>query len=72
MLPDTSLLTATQLDNYFDDRTWTEGRTDANGQGSSDVLPCQREPYADPAGAEALVRTFSGTGDGPARPRRCR
>ena len=30
-----------------------------------DVLPCQREPYADPAGAEALVRTFSGTGEGP-------
>ncbi|HET9422432.1 MAG TPA: hypothetical protein VFO49_14930 [Nocardioides sp.] len=65
MLPDTSLLTATQLDNFFGNRAWTQGRTDANGQGSLDVLPCQREPYADPAGAEALVRTFNGTGDGP-------
>ena len=65
MLPDTSLLTATQLDDYFGNRAWTQGRTDANGQGSSDVLPCQREPYADPAGAEALVRTFNGTGNGP-------
>ena len=65
LLPDTSLVTATQLDNFFGNRTWTQGRTDANGQGSRDVLPCQLEPYADPAGTEALVRTFSGTGDGP-------
>jgi len=63
-LPETSLLTALQLSSIFGDRSWTQGRTDANGQGSRDVLPCQREPYADPAGSDALVRTFSGTGDG--------
>jgi DNA-directed RNA polymerase specialized sigma24 family protein len=60
-LPETSLLTAAQLDSFLGDRAWTERRTHANTQGSRDILPCQREPYADPAGAEALVRTFSGT-----------
>ena len=64
-LPDTTMVTATQLNSIFDHRSWTEGRTHANGEGSTDVLPCQREPYADPAGAEALVRTYSGTGVGP-------
>jgi DNA-directed RNA polymerase specialized sigma24 family protein len=61
-LPESTLLTAAQLDSFLGDHAWTEGRTHANTQGSSDLLPCQREPYADPAGAEALVRTFSGTG----------
>ncbi len=64
-LPDTTMVTATQLNSIFDHRSWTEGRTHANGEGSTDVLPCQREPYADPAGAEALVRTYTGTGIGP-------
>jgi DNA-directed RNA polymerase specialized sigma24 family protein len=60
-LPETSLLTATQLGSFFGDRTWTERRTHANTEGSTDLLPCQQEPYADPRGAEALVRDFSGT-----------
>ncbi len=65
LLPEASLVSATELDAFFGNRAWTQGRTDANGQGSRDVLPCQREPYADPAGTEALVRTFSGTSAGP-------
>jgi hypothetical protein len=60
-LPETSLLTAAQLGSFFGDRTWTERRTHANTKGSTDLLPCQREPYADPRGAEALVRDFSST-----------
>ena len=60
-LPETSLLTASQLGSFFGDRTWTERRTHANTKGSTNLLPCQREPYADPGGAEALVRDFSGT-----------
>jgi len=65
LLPEATLVSATELDMIFGNRAWTQGRTDANGQGSRDVLPCQREAYADPAGTEALVRTFSGTSAGP-------
>lgn len=68
-LPESSLLTAAQLDSFLRDQTWTERRTHANTEGSRDLLPCQREPYADPNGAEALVRTFAGTGAKGKQPR---
>ncbi len=59
-LPATSLVTVDQVGTFFRDRDWAEGATHANADGSSDLLPCQREPYADPDGTEALVRSFAG------------
>lgn len=61
-VPPSALVSATQLDTFFRGRTWTEGRTHANTEESLDLLPCQREPYADPDGSEALVRDFAGRG----------
>ena len=61
-VPESALVTAAQLDTIFRGRTWTEGRTHANTEESRDLLPCQREPYADPDGSQALVRNFAGTG----------
>jgi len=62
-LPATSLLDVDQIGTFFRDRTWTEGGTHANTGEAVDLLPCQREPYADPDGTEALVRSFAGRAD---------
>jgi DNA-directed RNA polymerase specialized sigma24 family protein len=59
-IPASSLVGAAQLDTIFRPRQWTEGRTHANTEGSRELLPCQREPYADPDGSEALFRNFAG------------
>ncbi len=61
-IPESALVSATQLDTMLRHRSWTAGRTHANTEQSRDLVPCQREPFADPAGAEALVRHFVGTG----------
>ena len=52
------LLTATQVSRQVDGNAWIVARTDDNVEGNGLVLRCQQERYADPRGAEALVRRF--------------
>lgn len=58
-LDEDSMLTAEQVDARAGGR-WTERATHDNTSGSGLVLPCQQARYADPRGAETLVRTFAG------------
>lgn len=62
-LEDTTLLTAPQVERYGRGLTWSEGKTSDNLAGSGLVMPCQQTRFADPAGAGALMRTFTGTAD---------
>ena len=58
LLPASSMLDATQLDQSMRTRTWSVGRTGDNSGGNGLVVPCQGARYADPDGRAALVRTF--------------
>ena len=60
VLPDTTLLTAPQVEEQYEGRTWSAAGTGDNSQGSGLVLPCQQSRYADPRGAASLVRSFDG------------
>ncbi len=56
-----SLLSADQVSRFDPRLTWTEGETSDNLAGSGLVMPCQQTRFADPEGAGALMRTFSGS-----------
>ena len=58
-----NLLTTGQVERYGRGLTWSEGETSDNLAGSGLVLPCQRTRFADPAGAGALMRSFTGTAE---------
>ncbi|WP_107705660.1 SigE family RNA polymerase sigma factor [Nocardioides allogilvus] len=60
-LDDGTLLAAAQTERYGRGLTWREAETSDNLAGSGLVMPCQQTRFADPAGAGALVRSFSGT-----------
>lgn len=60
-IPESALVSADQLDAVLRPRKWTGGRTHPSSEEFRDLLPCQRQAYADPAGSEALVRNFAGT-----------
>lgn len=62
-LEDATLLTTTQVERYGRGLTWSEGETSDNLAGSGLVMPCQQTRFADPAGAGALMRSFSGTAE---------
>ncbi|WP_310528254.1 hypothetical protein [Nocardioides sp.] len=55
-----TLLTAGQVGRYGRGLTWSEGEASDNLAGSGLVMPCQQTRFADPAGAGALMRSFSG------------
>jgi DNA-directed RNA polymerase specialized sigma24 family protein len=62
-LPESAMLDADQVDAHLPGRDWKVVSTDGNTTGDGLVMPCQRERFADPHGAAALVRTFeSGRG----------
>lgn len=62
-LPAEALLTAAQVGNFVDGRSWSVTDTTTNTEGNGLAVPCQQERYADPKGVAALVRTFA-TGAG--------
>ncbi len=66
-LPESALLTATDLGDAYGGRAWTAGRTIDNSTGNGLALPCQLARYADPSGTAGLLRTFSAGRSG-ARP----
>lgn len=57
------LLTSGQVERYGRGLTWSEGETSDNLAGSGLVMPCQQTRFADPAGAGALMRSFTGTAE---------
>lgn len=57
------LLTTGQVERYGRGLTWSEGETSDNLAGSGLVMPCQQTRFADPAGAGALMRSFTGTAE---------
>lgn len=58
VLPEESLLTSAQVSVGMRDRTWVQGETTDNSEGTGMLIPCQQERYADPRGRAALARTF--------------
>jgi DNA-directed RNA polymerase specialized sigma24 family protein len=62
-LDDAHLLTTGQVERYGRGLTWSEGETSDNLAGSGLVMPCQQTRFADPAGAGALMRSFTGTAE---------
>lgn len=58
-----TLLTTAQAERYGRRLAWTEGETSDNLAGSGLVMPCQETRFADPAGAGALMRSFTGTAE---------
>ena len=60
-LVEDDLLTADQLTRLAPDRTWFEGRTGDNTNGTGMVMPCRQARYADPEGGQALMRRFGTT-----------
>ncbi|MCD4535771.1 hypothetical protein LRP67_16905 [Nocardioides sp. cx-169] len=59
VLPQESLLTVAQASVGQEGRSWTEGETTDNSEGTGMATLCQRERYADPRGRATLVRTFT-------------
>lgn len=62
-LEDATLLSTAQMKRYGRGLTWSEGETSDNLAGSGLVMPCQQARFADPAGAGALMRSFTGTAE---------
>ncbi|MGA8255694.1 MAG: hypothetical protein WB767_03885, partial [Nocardioides sp.] len=60
-LPETSLVSSSQVSSRYDDRAWLTERTGDNEGGTGRVVPCQADRFADPSGAAALVRVFRAT-----------
>ncbi len=58
-LSDTDLLGTGDLARLTGRRGWKLTSTSDNSEGNGLVLPCQRERYADPRGAAALLREFT-------------
>ncbi len=54
------LLALDQVRRYGRGLTWTQAETSDNLAGSGLVMPCQQARFADPAGAGALLRSFTG------------
>ncbi len=57
-LEEAELLTPEQATRLEPTRTWQEARTTPNTSGSGLYSACQESRFADPDGAQALVRTF--------------
>lgn len=57
------LLSAGQVERYGRGLSWSEGETSDNLAGNGLVMPCQETRFADPAGAGALMRSFTGTAE---------
>ena len=60
LAPD-NLLSADQVTRLDRKRQWSAGRTSDNSSGTGLVTPCRQERYADPDGAQTLVRRFGTT-----------
>lgn len=58
-----SLLAPDQVERFGRGLAWSEDETSQNMGGSGLVMPCQQARFADPAGAGALMRSFTGTVD---------
>ena len=57
-LADSALLPLETVAGQLPGRKWEEVDTTDNSAGDGQVLPCQRDRYADPRGTAAWVRTF--------------
>jgi DNA-directed RNA polymerase specialized sigma24 family protein len=67
-LPESSLLSSAQVGLELAGPGWQVDKTTDNADGSDTVtLPCQQDPYADPRGTAALVRSFSSRADSAAK-----
>ncbi|QIK75506.1 hypothetical protein [Nocardioides piscis] len=62
-LDESALLAPAQVERYARGLDWAAAETSDNLAGSGLVMPCQQARFADPAGVDALVRTFSGTAE---------
>lgn len=62
-LDDGALITSGQIERYGRGLTWSEGETSDNLAGTGLVMPCQETRFADPEGAGALMRSFTGTAE---------
>ncbi|WP_114327787.1 hypothetical protein [Nocardioides currus] len=58
-----SLLGEDQLARYGRGLAWSEDETSDNLEGDGLVMPCQQTRFADPKGAGAMVRSFTGTAE---------
>lgn len=56
-----SLLVADQVSRFAPGLEWREDDTSDNLAGDGLVMPCQQARFADPAGAGAVMRSFTGT-----------
>ena len=62
-LSEEALLAEDQVERFGRALEWAETGTSDNLGGDGLVLPCQRERFADPAGTDALTRSWDGTAE---------
>jgi DNA-directed RNA polymerase specialized sigma24 family protein len=66
-LPEASLLSSAQVGLELSGPGWQVDDTTDNSGGDPVTLPCQQDPFADPRGTAALVRSFSSRSEAAAK-----